>query len=467
MLHNRQSKRLLTALLTVSALCLSSFCIVADAEAGTKYIPSDTSIGTWDSVNRIFTLTTDVADTIEIEDSNLTLDGAGHTVSGPGDGYGVFLYGLTGVTVENVTVDGFVYGILVNTTSYSTISCNVTSNNDYGIRLGPTSPWNVVTGNTVSSSTTYGISLYKSGRTVVSENTMSNNAYGMRINQANNGDINNNNFIDNTVQATIASATGNVFNQNYWSDWSGSGPYVFTGGQDDQPLSEEVASPCNEAPVADADGPYVVLASTWEGADVQLDGTGSSDSEGTLAEYNWDLDLQHDSDFDGDPTNDVDATGATVISNFPVAVRDISLVVIDDDGAASEADVTTVTVSIETVGMDIKPGSYPNVINLGSNGVIPLAFLTDEDFDALTIYPDTITLRGEDCNDGLVKVRGKKGQPMATPEDVDDDGDLDLLVHLDTERLADYELDAEVEIGGLTQEGIVVSGTDTVHIVPE
>ncbi len=36
------------------------------------------------------------------------------------------------------------------------------------------------------------------------------------------------------------------------------------------------------------------------------------------------------------------------------------------------------------VEIDIKPGSYPNSINLGNNGVIPVAILSSWEFDATT-----------------------------------------------------------------------------------
>jgi len=226
--------------------------------------------------------------------------------------------------------------------------------------------------------------------------------------------------------------------------------------------------PC-EPPVADADGPYIASAVNWDGATVLLDGTASYDPDGVILEYQWDLDLQYDSDLDGDPTNDIDEAGPTPEVLFPIGQKDISLVVIDDCGVSSEPDVTTVTVSVIEAAIDIKPGSFPNAINMGSRGVIPVAFLTDPAFDASTIDPATVTLRGEDFADGLVKLRGKKDAPvpMANLEDVDGDGDLDLVVHLETEKLAEHELDAICEIGGLTYDGYVVSGTDTIQIVPE
>ena len=39
------------------------------------------------------------------------------------------------------------------------------------------------------------------------------------------------------------------------------------------------------------------------------------------------------------------------------------------------------------VTIDIKPGSDPNSINLGSAGVIPVAILSSEAFDATTVDP--------------------------------------------------------------------------------
>jgi len=55
---------------------------------------------------------------------------------------------------------------------------------------------------------------------------------------------------------------------------------------------------------------------------------------------------------------------------------------------------------------------------------------------------------------------------MSSLEDVDSDGDMDLVVHIETEKLAVYELEAICELGALTYDGYVVSGSDTIQIVP-
>ncbi len=220
------------------------------------------------------------------------------------------------------------------------------------------------------------------------------------------------------------------------------------------------------APEADANGPYAAWATEWEGALVQLDGTASRDAEGDIGRYEWDLDLSVDSSGDGDPGNDLDATGPTPVAWFPIGQTDVSLVVVDGDGLTSAPDETTVTVSLIDVEIDIKPGSDPNSINLGSQGVIPVAFLTTPTFDASLIDPLTVTLRGEDFG-GFVKLRGKTEKPMASLEDVDGDGDVDLLVHLDTNKLTGYELGTVWELGAKTGDGFVVLGSDTVRLVPQ
>ena len=105
------------------------------------------------------------------------------------------------------------------------------------------------------------------------------------------------------------------------------------------------------------------------------------------------------------------------------------------------------------VEIDIKPGSDPNSINLNSKGVVPVAVLTTDDFDASTVDPDTVVFAG------ATPVRW-------TLEDVDGDGDLDMLFHFKVQELDLTWASTEATLTGNTLGGQPISGTDTVRIVP-
>ncbi|MFC1634241.1 hypothetical protein ACFL5Z_05315 [Planctomycetota bacterium] len=112
-----------------------------------------------------------------------------------------------------------------------------------------------------------------------------------------------------------------------------------------------------------------------------------------------------------------------------------------------------------TVNIDIKPGSFPNSINPKAGGVIPVAILTTDDFDASTVDPATVTLEGAGA-----KGKGKSGN-VGSMEDIDGDGDLDLVVQI--ENTIDWAEDAtEATLTGETYDGIPIQGTDSVKIVP-
>lgn len=120
--------------------------------------------------------------------------------------------------------------------------------------------------------------------------------------------------------------------------------------------------------------------------------------------------------------------------------------------------------SAPEVIIDIKPGSSQNSINLKSKGVVPVAVLTTDGFFADTIDPSTVYFAG------AAPVRWKL-------EDVDDDGDDDMIFHFRTQELeldqdsTEATLEAKLADFTATQsteqvsDGTVVSGTDEVRIV--
>jgi hypothetical protein len=127
-------------------------------------------------------------------------------------------------------------------------------------------------------------------------------------------------------------------------------------------------------------------------------------------------------------------------------------------GNVISAFLESLVISVE---IDIKPGSFPNSINLGSQGNVPVAIFSSSDFDATTVDPLTVTLAG-----ASVRIKGK-GTPQASREDIDGDGFVDLIVHVDTSALELAEEDTEAVLEGETYDGQKIRGVDTIRIVRE
>jgi hypothetical protein len=114
------------------------------------------------------------------------------------------------------------------------------------------------------------------------------------------------------------------------------------------------------------------------------------------------------------------------------------------------------------VDIDIKPGSDPNSINCNNEkNVITVAILTTEEFDATTVDHTTVSFEGAT----ETHVDKKSGEPRRHEEDVDYDGDIDLVFHF---RLVDTDLACDFQEGTLTGEtfdGQAIAGTDAVRMI--
>jgi len=102
----------------------------------------------------------------------------------------------------------------------------------------------------------------------------------------------------------------------------------------------------------------------------------------------------------------------------------------------------------KTIDIDIKPGSYPNSINLKSKGLIPVAILTTSTFDVKDVNVNRISFAG--------------AEPIKSHiEDMDNDGDIDLILYFDAQSLKLNQTDTEASLTG-----DIIKGTDSVKIVP-
>ena len=106
------------------------------------------------------------------------------------------------------------------------------------------------------------------------------------------------------------------------------------------------------------------------------------------------------------------------------------------------------------VVIDIKPWSDPNSINLKNKGVIPVAILTTDEFDAAMVDPDTVLFAG--------------AAPVHyAMEDVDNDGDMDMILHFNTQETDIMPGDTEATLTAQTYDGKAFFGTDSVRTIPK
>ena len=110
----------------------------------------------------------------------------------------------------------------------------------------------------------------------------------------------------------------------------------------------------------------------------------------------------------------------------------------------------------QIVDIDIKPGSHPNSINLNSNGVIPVAILTTPSFDATQVDVSTVKF-----GPGEAKEIHNKGHF----EDVDSDGDTDLVLHFKTQETGIQDTDTQACLTGDTLNGTPIGGCDALKII--
>jgi hypothetical protein len=115
---------------------------------------------------------------------------------------------------------------------------------------------------------------------------------------------------------------------------------------------------------------------------------------------------------------------------------------------------------VKVINIDIKPDSYPNSINLGSKGKIPVAILSTKNFNAPK----------QDNSSSLTFGRTGNEKSLAfcntSPEDVNKDGLGDLICHFNTQLTGFQTKDTMGILKGVTVDGTPIEGMDSVKIVP-
>jgi len=174
---------------------------------GTIYIrdngsidPPTANIASDDNVTYAFT--GNVYAEIVVERDNIVVDGIRYALLGTGshESRGIFLSGKSNITIKNMEIKGFAYGIWFDMSSNNSICGNNITNNIGGILLR-----------------------YSENNSIYGNN-ITNQYYGIALPDSSNNSIYNNNFVDNIQQVYSYNSTnvwdnGYPFGGNYWSDF--------------------------------------------------------------------------------------------------------------------------------------------------------------------------------------------------------------------------------------------------------
>jgi parallel beta-helix repeat protein len=267
------------------------------------------------------------------------------------------------------------------------IQNNTCLNNTWGVHMGVYCYENLIISNTFSGNRNYGVfTQVDNSNNIISSNTFSSNHGGILLSaytlnttinenyfigdrenyviilkeNCNNTAIFHNNFIKSGDIKVWDKGSNNywynttLLEGNYWSnytgldDGSGTGKHTIDGdgigdtkiphpgpGFDFYPFMSESGwkDDVNQLPVANAGIDQTIDM----GEIVQFNGLGSYDPDGFIVNYEWDFDLNEDTDGDGNPANDVDGTGMTPTHSYSIpGLYEVALFVTDDEGAIDD-----------------------------------------------------------------------------------------------------------------------------------
>ena len=107
------------------------------------------------------------------------------------------------------------------------------------------------------------------------------------------------------------------------------------------------------------------------------------------------------------------------------------------------------------VTIDVKPGDTPTSIEPKREGMIPVAILTTREFDASRVDPATVRIGASGAEAAVFR---------SMSEDIDKDGDTDLLLLFRVQEMKLECRDATLRLRGKTLDGQQIEGEETVNV---
>ncbi|MEM2108334.1 MAG: NosD domain-containing protein [Candidatus Bathyarchaeia archaeon] len=220
--------------------------------------------------NNRYTFKADVYNPIIVGKDNIIIDGANFVLKGSEEymSRGIDLTGRKNVTVTNVKIEKFDYGIYLSAASKNIISNNALTDNYCGIWIEKSSNGNTILGNsftankmwalwlkeslenTISKNTftlhaNYTIYMGYANKTTITKNYIKNNNLGIFLYHSTDNVLYHNSFVDNRDHAVLdlPNIWDNGKEGNYWSDYNGTDtdgdgigdtPYLIHKGTDNE-----------------------------------------------------------------------------------------------------------------------------------------------------------------------------------------------------------------------------------------
>jgi len=155
---------------------LSEIYIKADGSV----VPSSAPIYSVDNVTYTFNDTI-IDNSIIVERDNIIIDGAGFILQATGHSIGLYagihVAGRENVTLRNLEIKAFMFGIEIWASSSTTICGNNVTANEYGVDLFNCSTSNTIFGNYIADNSYSGIWLDRSSNQILYENVIDNNPF--------------------------------------------------------------------------------------------------------------------------------------------------------------------------------------------------------------------------------------------------------------------------------------------------
>jgi len=182
-MHKKIHSGIMLTLLLTGILTLA-FNTQPVKASGTIYIRADGSIDPSTApIQRdrdVYTFTDNINDEIVVEKDNIVVDGAGYILRGLGSGRGIYLTDISNVTIKNLRVHSFYWGIYLENSSDNSIFGNrIYRNSVHGIMVDEHSNNNRIFGNRIWHNDDSGIELIHSSNNIISGNEITDHYIAM------------------------------------------------------------------------------------------------------------------------------------------------------------------------------------------------------------------------------------------------------------------------------------------------